>query len=193
MTLREQPASAMSGGASGSRWSGKKALRWAVNTWLIFHLSAIIIAPASVGPSSSLVLTAWQAVHPYLQVLYLNNGYHFFAPEPSPSTLLAFEAKRADGSVVQGRIPNFGIQPRLLYHRHFMLTERMGVAPPELEQRLFNSYAQHIGSKYGATQVRLTRQVHLIPTLEMVRKGVRLDDPGSYKSELLGDFPCDTY
>ena len=104
-------------------------MRWAVNLWLVFHILAIIIAPASVDPSSDLVRSAWTLFQPYLQVLYLNHGYHYFAPEPSESTLLSFVAERDDGSVVNGRIPNFGIKPRLLYHRHFMLTEHMNIAP----------------------------------------------------------------
>ena len=90
---------------------------------------AIIIAPAAVSPSSDLVQAGWDLFQPYLQILYLNHGYHFFAPEPGDSTLLAFQAERADGTVVSGRIPNRGIVPRLLYHRHFMLTEQMKDAP----------------------------------------------------------------
>ena len=68
-------------------------------------------------------------MHPYLQILYLNHGYQFFAPEPGESTLLAFEAERDDGTVVRGRIPDRTTWPRLLYHRHFMLTEHMSDAP----------------------------------------------------------------
>ncbi len=125
---------------------------------------------------------------PYLQVLYLNHGYHFFAPDPSESTLVSFSAERDDGTVVRGTIPNRQIVPRLLYHRHFMLTEQMNTGPEELTQQWYDSYAQHIAAKYGAKQVSLTRRLHFLPTMEMVRKGVRLDDPASYKDEELGTF-----
>ena len=168
-------------------------MRWAVNLWLVFHVSAIIIAPASVSPSSDLARDAWDVARPYLQLLYLNHGYHYFAPEPSESTLLAFVAERDDGTIVRGRIPNRGIVPRLLYHRHFMLTEHMILAPPELQQRWYDSYAQHIGHKYGATRVSLTRQSHYLPTMEMVRQGMRLDDPNSYEEQPLGVFRCDKF
>src|SRR4051812_4276141 len=82
----------------------RRVLRWGVNLWLIFHLSAIIIAPASVDPSSDLIRSAWDGFRPYLQLLFLNHGYHFFAPEPSQSTLLAYVAERDGGESVRGRI-----------------------------------------------------------------------------------------
>jgi hypothetical protein len=157
----------------------------------VFHILAIVVAPASVAPSSSLIQSAWLLFQPYLEALYLNNGYHFFAPEPSESTLLVYTAKRADASVIRGRIPDRRIVPRQLYHRHFMLTERMNSGPEELEQLWYRSYAEHIGRKYRAKVVGLTRQTHYLPTMEMVREGVRLDHPESYEEQVLGEFPCD--
>jgi hypothetical protein len=173
-----------------SRGTRAKLLRWAVNLWLVFHISAIVIAPASVSPSSDLVQSTWYLFRPYLQLLFLNHGYHFFAPDPGESVLLAFAAERADGSVIRGRIPNGQIVPRLLYHRHFMLTEHTKEAPEEFARQWFGSYAEHICRKYGATQVNLTRQIHYLPTMEMVRDGVRLDDPASYEEQSLGVFRC---
>jgi hypothetical protein len=165
-------------------------LRWAINVWLLYHLSAIVIAPAAVAPSSGLIESAWSFFQPYLQLLYLNNGYHFFAPEPSASALLAFQATRADGTIIEGRIPDRSTVPRLLYHRQFMLTEHMKVATEELRQAWLGSYAEHLCRKYGATKVSLTGQIHNLPTMEMVRNGVRLDDPASYEDEALGEFEC---
>jgi hypothetical protein len=165
-------------------------VRFAISIWLVFHILAIIVAPASVAPSSNLVQSVWLIFQPYLEALYLNNGYHFFAPEPSESTLVAYTAERADGTIVRGRIPDRRIVPRQLYHRHFMLTERMNSGPEELEQLWYRSYAQHIGHKYGAKQVTLTRQVHLLPSMQMVREGVGLNHPESYEEQPLGVFPC---
>jgi hypothetical protein len=172
------------------RRSAWKRWRWAVNLWLLFHLSAVIIAPASVGPSSDLVRSAWTVFRPYLQLLYLNHGYHFFAPEPSSSTLLGYVVERADTVRARGRIPNRAIVPRLLYHRHFMLTEQMP-DEPELQQRWYGSYARHLGRKYGGTRVSLSRVTHNLPTMEMVRNGVSLEDPASYEEQPLGVFRCD--
>jgi hypothetical protein len=170
-----------------------RPLRWAINLGLVLHVVAIIIAPAALSPSSDLIQAGWELFQPYLQILYLNHGYHFFAPEPGDSTLLAFQAERPDGTVVSGRIPNREIVPRLLYHRHFMLTEQMKDAPEELRDEWLGSYAEHICRKYGAARVRLTGQTHHLPTMEMIRSGVRLDDPSSYEDEDLGVFECKTY
>jgi hypothetical protein len=168
-------------------------LRILLNGWIVFHVAAIVIAPAAVIPASDLVEAGWSLFQPYLQILDLNHGYHFFAPEPDDSTLLAFEAERADGTVEKGRIPNRDIVPRLLYHRHFMLTEQMKDAPAELQQEWVGSYAEHLGRKYGAVRVKLTGQIHHLPTMEMVREGMRLDDPSSYEDEDLGTFECKTH
>jgi len=167
-----------------------RVVRWAVSAWLVFHITSITIAAASVSPSSSLVQSLWRVFRPYLEVLYLNHGYHFFAPEPSESTLVSYVAERADGTVVRGRIPSREIKPRLLYHRHFMLTEQMDDGPPELRELWHRSYAQQIGRHFGASRVSLTRQTHYLPTTEMVRNGVRLDDPASYEEQPLGVFRC---
>ena len=192
MSSRENPhvEQTQASGAEASGGRRKKLLRWGINIWLVYHLSAIVIAPAAVAPSSALIESAWAFFQPYLQLLYLNNGYHFFAPEPGESTLLAFKATRADGTIVEGRIPNRTIVPRLLYHRHFMLTEHMKDAPEELRQAWLGSYAEHLCRKYGAVRVSLTGQIHNLPTMEMVRNGVRLDDPSSYEDEPLGEFEC---
>jgi hypothetical protein len=186
-----EPSSPVPG--STPRRAGRRLIRWAVNLWLVVHISAIIIAPASVGPSSELVRSLWSGFRPYLQFFYLNHGYHYFAPEPSQSTLLSFVAERDDGTSLSGRIPDRAIVPRLLYHRHFMLTEHMNGAPPELRERWYGSYARHLGHAYGASKVSLTRQTHYLPTMEMVRRGVRLDDPASYVEQPLGVFRCDGY
>jgi hypothetical protein len=172
---------------------GRRSLRWAVNLWLVLHVSAIVIAPASVAPSSALAQTGWELVHPYLQLLFLNHGYHFFAPEPAESTLLGYVAEREDGTVVTGQIPNREIGPRLLYHRHFMLSEHMAGTDPELRELWHQSFARHIGQKYGADRVSLTQITHYLPTREMVLEGVRLNDPASYVEQPLGVYQWDEY
>jgi len=170
---------------------GRKLLRLAINLWLVFHVAAIIIAPAVVGPSSDLMHDAWGVFQPYLEALYLDHGYHFFAPEPEESHLLAFEAERPDGTTIRGRIPDRATRPRLLYHRYFMLTEHMAEADDDIREPWHQSYARHIGREYGATKVKLIQQTHLLPSMERVRDGGLLTDPESYEDEALGEFPCD--
>ncbi|MGA7499923.1 MAG: hypothetical protein WBX00_24600 [Isosphaeraceae bacterium] len=173
--------------------NGRRSWRWMVNLWLVFHLVAIIIAPAAMYPSSELARSVHGVCQPYLEALYLDHGYHFFAPEPEESTLLSFEAERPDGTVVRGRIPNRATQPRLLYHRYFMLTEHMNQSPEEFRDRWHESYARHLGREYGASRVKLIQQTHLLSSMERIREGGRLTDPESYEDHPLGDFPCDVY
>ncbi len=165
--------------------------RWLVSLWLVFHVVAITSAPAALEPTSDLFASIHEACQPYLEALFLDHGYHFFAPEPEESNLLAFEAQRPDGSVVAGRIPDRATRPRLLYHRYFMLTEHMSKAPEEFRDLWNRSYADHLGHEHGATQVELTQQTHLLSSMERVREGGRLDDPESYEDHFLGSFACD--
>lgn len=191
MSHRAGAAAPPDGRVPPPRRPGGRRLRRLVNVWLVVHLAAIVIAPASVAPSSALADAAWEWVAPYLGLLYLDHGNHFFAPEPGESTLLAFEARRGDGTVARGCLPDRGIGPRLLYHRYFMLTEHMAGASDELRPLWHASYARHLGREYGARQVRLTQLVHLLPTMERIRGGGRLDDPESYEAHPLGVFRCD--
>jgi hypothetical protein len=165
-------------------------VRWAVNLWLVFHFSAVLAAASSVGPTSDLLIATWELFRPYLQALYINQGYKFFAPQPAPPTLLSFEAHRADGTVMRGRVPERSIQPRLLYHRYLLLTEHIGIAPPDAQQHWYKSYARHLCHKYGATRISLTRVTHYPPTMEMVRNGAKLDDAFTYEELFVGDFEC---
>ncbi len=129
---------------------------------LVFHLSAMVVAPASVGPLLDLLGSAWDFFQPYLQ---------FPLPQPRPP-LLRPRARREHAPGLRGpsrgrhghragRIPNFKIRPRLLYHRHFMLTEHMNQAPDELREAWYRSYALHIGRKYGASKVSLLEDLTL--------------------------------
>jgi hypothetical protein len=190
MNVRTDRAAAPAEPASSPRPAGRRLLRWIVNLWVVLHFSAILAAAASVGPSSDLVLASWRVFRPYLEILYLNHGYNFYAPEPTPSTLLTFVAERDDGTLVRGRIPDPSLWPRLLYQRHLLLTEHIGIAPPPLHKHWYKSYARHLCHQYAASRIRLTRLTHYPPAMEMVRNGRQLDDPASYEEMDLGVFRC---
>ena len=164
-----------------------------VNVWLVYHLAAIVLAPWSVPPASRLVQNSWRAVGAYDQILFLNHGYHYFAPEPGNSSLVAYVLEMPDGSLQTGRIPNRDIWPRLLYHRHFMLTEALAsddLSPP-VRKELVLAMARELRREYHARRVTLSRVTHRLPTMEFVRAGGALDDPESYTEEPLGTFSSD--
>jgi hypothetical protein len=75
------------------RFRFQNARRWLrplgfvlVNVWLVYHLVGIVLAPWSVPPASRLVQNAFWAVEAYDEALFLNHGYHYFAPQPGDST-----------------------------------------------------------------------------------------------------------
>lgn len=166
----------------------RRWVRRLVSAWLVLHLVAIVASPAATEPSSELASDVCGYLMPYLGALYLDHGYHFFAPEPVESTLLRYVAERKDGSVVEGVIPDRKTQPRLLYHRYFMLTERMSEAPEGLEELWQESYADRIAQENDAVKVTLFKRIHRLATMDLIQEGGRLDDPEGYEEEELGVF-----
>jgi hypothetical protein len=99
---------------------------------ILLHLAAVFWAPfafaCNVGPSSSPLadpVARW--LHPYLAAMYLEHGYFFFAPDPGPSHLVRYRIEFDDGrEPLVGTFPDLATErPRLLYHRHFMLSESL--------------------------------------------------------------------
>ena len=159
-----------------------------INLWLMMHLTAIITAPATVGPSSQTSRTVWEAVAPYLQGLYLNHGFHYFAPQPGSSNLVAWTVTRKDGTSVSGRFPNFDIKPRLLYHRHFMLSEFLGNADPELQPTIARGFARNLCREYDGESVSISTVRHDLSSMERIRAGGKLNDGDLYEEQPLGTF-----
>ncbi len=136
---------------------------------------------------------------------YLNHGYAFFAPDPGPSHLIRAEASFDDDhETITETFPNLDEQwPRLLYHRHFMLSEQLNAdyQPPQLPQEIsqepelaerwqtarqmyelkWRSYKQHVAAKHDAPHVTLTRVRHrMIDVFEVGEQNKPLDDPDTF-------------
>jgi hypothetical protein len=191
---------------------GKRA---ALSILVLIHILAVFVGPWAMPPQGSeLANSLARLLAPYLQATYLDNGYRFFAPEPGPSHLMRYEATLPDGKVVEGVFPSLRQQwPRLLYHRHFMLSEfaytlessadflnqeaqrlpQRSAAVREraerastLSEKYAASYARHIKTTLGAKEVRLYIRTRRIPTPEEIEGGLHLDDPALQTDELLG-------
>ena len=132
-----------------------------------------------------------------MDLLALNNGYRFFAPEPGPSHSIRYEFVLADGTHGGGEFPDKrSQQPRLRYHRHFMLTEFMNSldapgTPPELAEAYAESYARHLAHENNAREVTLYIRRHRLPTMAEVRGGMALTDASLYDEKLIGTFQED--
>lgn len=166
-------------------------MRAIVSILLAFHVLAVFVAPWSVEPSSLLSSYFWRFYQPYLQAGFLNHGYRFFAPEPGPSHLVRYELDWNDGTQVEGIFPNLQQhRPRLLYHRHFMMSEFLNSAPPdsEWERAYAQSYANHLLNLHGADRVTLYLRRHLIVAPEDVLAGQQLDDPRLFEERRMGSY-----
>lgn len=170
--------------------------RWYVvaSVLIALHLLAVWTAPFSVGPSSPLAGSMQQVMRPYLDAMFLNHGYKFFAPDPGPGQLIRYELEMPDGSTVNGRFPDLKQQwPRLLYHRHLMLSDRTS-GPPEAPwiQAYARSFAQHLLKRHGARKATLYQVTHALPAPHDVLAGMKLDDPVLYRERRLISLSGDT-
>jgi hypothetical protein len=65
---------------------GKMLRRLMLSLLFTLHFMGIATAALSAPPSPLIVQHAWiRLFRPYLQFCYLNNAYHFYAPDPGPS------------------------------------------------------------------------------------------------------------
>lgn len=145
-----------------------------------------------------------QWLAPLVEFAYLNHGYFFFAPEPGPSHLVEFRFENDKGRSAHLRIPDRHAQwPRLLYHRHFMLTENLNqlwvppvdpaLAPQDplaidwsrdraRYELIRDSMRQHVATRYDAqSEVQVDRIRHELPSIDdvLVRR-LRLNDRQFY-------------
>lgn len=186
---------------------------------LVWHLVGMIMPPLSFqsrGPLgvSPAVATLLDPVEGYSQALYMDRGYAFFAPDPGPSHLIQAAITAKDGSRVERLYPDLDDQwPRLLYHRHFMLseflTEIYHPPGPPLElaridpsaaedwvrararyEHVRQSIVDHLKAKHPGQDVAIRRVEHFIPDLVLFEQSpIMLDAPELYR--VLLDTPID--
>jgi hypothetical protein len=170
-------------------------LRRGLTLFLLVHLASICVPPISVEPASLFSSYLWTGLQPYIQATFLDHGYRFFAPEPGPSHLVRYELTLPDGTQQEGIFPNLAEEwPRLLYHRHFMLSEfvnSLASYREEAELSYAKSYAHHLLRKHGANQVTLYLRRHAIPTPEQILDGMQLSDLRLLQERSLGTFTLD--
>lgn len=196
--------------AADSEVQSSPARRWILSGLIVFQLLAIFAGPfqfftrSSRGTSPLSDLIRWP-VEPYIEFAFLDHGYSFFAPQPGPSHLIDCSFVDQNGKLSAVRYPDRRAQwPRLLYHRHFMLTEnlqQMWVEPVdplllqasesdpaedrvlsgwlearELYEEIRDSMAAHVAAKFNADEVKIDRVEHRLPTdEEVLRKRMRLN------------------
>lgn len=181
------------------------AFKLIISVLVIWHVTAVFLAPMSIPPSSPLVTEIAQTapIQWYLDLLYINHGYDFFAPDPSNGHLIRYQLFDSGGKVIEeGEFPNKQANwPRLLYHRYFMLADQCQVGD-ETEAKenawrdeFLKAYARQLLREHpAAAAARVTRVVHyplrpedavqiqLNPSLEQYRAEI-LKYPPTYQVE----------
>jgi hypothetical protein len=152
---------------------------------LAFHLLAVGLHPFTVQPASRLATDAFRVplLRQYVSLLYLDHGYKFFAPNPGVhARSIAYRLEFEDGHVEEGIFPDVNKhQPRLLYHRYFMLAEHLLPAAP----REPTAYDRYINEMTAAEP----RDPFVKPSGEVYTlvSGLHREVLGSYANHLLAE------
>jgi hypothetical protein len=159
-----------------SRWSPLG--RACATVAIVAYLAAVVMPPlAGPAPASELANRMLQPLRPLVGALYLGHGYRFFAPNPGPGHTLRWTMTMADGSTKTGLIPDETLdRPRLLYHRRFMVSEKISAlvppveAPAEVRERakrdwqpLVKGVAANLLRREGGRSVTLESVEHYLP------------------------------
>jgi len=208
-------------------------LRWRVliSVLAVLHLTAVFVPPfrfaslSTQGEPSPVADAAYRGLQPYINAAYLDHGYFYFAPNPGPSHLVRYEVDMGEGrEPVTGVFPQLAPerpriigtqQPRVIYHRHFMLAESLhaNFTPPdppddlpnnaELRQAVLDdwkrrreryvalkeSFEQHLSAVHGGRPVKIVRLEHRQPAPQEFLDGMAIDDPRTYR-DLPETFPA---
>ncbi len=159
-----------------------------LSVWLVFHVFCVFIAPAAMPPASPLLEDGYRIALPYNEALFLNHGYHYFAPDPGASTLIGYSIPRAGDAPLVGRFPDVSIRPRLLYHRYFMLAENLWAFEDATQSEMQRAYARHFAMIHNAAKIELSRVSHEPSSIVRIQAGGKLDDPEMFEEESLGEF-----
>ncbi len=183
--------------------------RWFVSLLIVLHILAVFSAPwdlstepalppGYIPPTDNLgrqippaldanvwqepivprTLRGWFFRH-YLNLMYLNHGYEFFAPDPNGSFVIRYQARDSGGQeIAGGEFPDIETQwPRLLYHRYMMLAAQVNDMGPESGRH----YAQHLLAANGGQSIRMEWIIHKLLSPQDVKNGVKLDAPATYQ------------
>lgn len=161
----------------------------AINALLIWHVFAIAISPSAMPPASPLLADACNIARPYNQALFLNHGYHYFAPNPGASSLLEFETAMGDDVPQLELIPNSDSYfPRLRYHRFFMLAENVWSFGSEARREFIEAYARHFAEKMDTKSISVIAVSHDPAPMRRIIAGGDLRHPTSYLREPVAEF-----
>lgn len=162
------------------------AARLITSILVVIYLTAVVLPPlAGPPPASELAMELLQPFRPLIGCLGLNHGYRFFAPNPGPGHSIRWWMVDAEGKERTGVIPDASTdRPRLLYHRRFMIPEKLAAfvpfpdAPTDLQreatrdwQPFVEDIATRLLTENQGQQVRLELIEHYLPDTAEIKEG----------------------
>ena len=158
---------------------------------ILIYLLAVVIPPlAGPPPASELANVILQPFRPLVGAFSLSHGYRFFAPNPGPGHSIRWTMLTARGNTLKGVIPDAKTDwPRLLYHRRFMIPEKIAalvpppLAPAEIRREATRDWqpfaediATHLLVKHEGQEVTLELVEHYLPDTFELKEGRAGDD-----------------
>jgi hypothetical protein len=90
------------------------ARRLQISGLILFHFGGIMTATLAAPPTPWVVTQIWTRIYrPYLEFMYLNNAYHFYAPEPGPASYIWARAIYTDKQNPQQKVGVWHKIPRV--------------------------------------------------------------------------------
>ena len=167
------------------------AVRLFASVVILLYLLAVALPPlAGPPPASELANVILQPFRPLVGAFSLSHGYRFFAPNPGPGHSIRWTITTAGGSTLKGVIPDAETDwPRLLYHRRFMIPEKIAalvpplLAPAEIRREATRDWqpfaediATHLLTKHSGQEVTLELIEHYLPDTFELKEGRAGDD-----------------
>lgn len=167
------------------------AVRIFASVVIMVYLLAVAIPPlAGPPPASELANVILQPFRPLVGAISLSHGYRFFAPNPGPGHSIRWTMLTARGNTLKGVIPDAKTDwPRLLYHRRFMIPEKIAalvpslLAPAEIRREATRDWqpfaediATHLLIKHSGQEVTLELVEHYLPDTFELKEGRGGDD-----------------
>jgi hypothetical protein len=142
-----------------------------VSVFIVMHFMGILTAVTAAPPAPWLANVVWTYFYrPYLEFMYLNNAYHFYAPEPGPAFLFWFRIEYTKGDdrihwhwekvpdLSDDGWPNYPLA--LQYQRRLALAEQASRSIPQVDPGHFMVAKR---ARLLANQKRLERNLPIIP------------------------------
>jgi hypothetical protein len=145
-----------------------KVRRLVLSLVITLHFCGIATASLAAPPTPQLVQEIWVRIfRPYLEFMYLNNAYHFYAPEPGPQSYMWFRLIYTDengGEVGRWeKVPNIdenGLPPRsssVAYQRYVVKNETFLPTDPPPPMFYYNDDGQMEQSPVYARRERAAK------------------------------------